>query len=138
MRPEWVTVNGGKVSIVAHDEYYRAMKRVWRQRLVKVHPDKRTARIMKARRPHEITNTCACGNVMGRGATTCQSCRFHKHLPAGSHPNGRGFLTVSERYRRWREQEARWYAQYDLLPPDQIGQRALNPPNAWLLAERYA
>lgn len=110
MRPDWVYVGSVKVSIQAHDAYYRAEKRAWRTRLVKVHPDKRRFRVTTRRKSGSIA-TCGCGNLMHASATMCQQC-YLRTIPAGR------FLSVHAAFRSWMKRERQWYAQYDLDPPD--------------------
>lgn len=128
-RPPFILVNGVRIFVAPHDEFHLATRREFKHKLREAHPDgksrfltfTRSAHIRRVG-PQEVRAHSCCRNgntyqvpALSRRAHT-QFCA-EKQVTIERTPSSAPFRRICAAYRRWLEEEKKWYAQFGLEPP---------------------
>lgn len=122
-RPAILDWKGGKVYITVHDEYYRRTLREFKNAVKLAHPDLRGRTHRVKAHPvagSTITKRLVTRDGVDRGLITYTQQPYAKstHTRQTAQAGSRPFRQIQRAMARWKRDEARWYAQYGLTPPE--------------------
>lgn len=127
MRPEWITYQGWRESVLVHDQGYLAGIKAWRRKLASLHPDRRKW-VQAVRRSTDQRKLvpCACSSLKSKAAAQCHACWMRNR-------HAYYFLRAQEAFQKWLTKEQVWYDQRGLVPPGPARHRLIRTNNVRVL-----